>query len=124
MYAQMQMKYVPVAMYRSDFRPTNLDTLELWRLRADLIVCYKIVFGKLILITLVLHLPITRAVMDTNYLLDSLLVTYDITFSVVVLLAYGIICRIILLTFLVWGNSSVVAKSWSVEVLIVLYLLG
>ena len=107
----MQMKYVPVAMYRSDFRPTNLDTLELWRLRADLIVCYKIVFGKLILITLVLHLPITRAVMDTNYLLDSLLVTYDITFSVVVLLAYGIICRIILLTFLVWGNSSVVAKS-------------
>ena len=30
---------------------------------------------------LVLHLPITPAVMDTNYLLNSLLVTYDIALS-------------------------------------------
>jgi len=33
---------------------------------------------------LVLHLQITPAVMDTNYLLHSLLVTYDITLSAVV----------------------------------------
>jgi len=32
--------------------------------------------------------------MDTNYLLNSLLVTYDITLSAVVLLTHGLICRI------------------------------
>ena len=37
--------------------------------------------------------------MDTNYMLNSLLVTYDITLSAVVLLTHGIICHIILLTY-------------------------
>ena len=35
-----------------------------------------------------MHLQITPAVMDTNYLLNSLLVTYDITLSAVVLLTH------------------------------------
>jgi len=37
--------------------------------------------------------------MDTNYLLNSLLETYDITLSAVMLLTRGIICHITLLTF-------------------------
>jgi len=65
--------------YKERLAATNLDTLELRRLRTDLIVCYKIVFGLIkvdFINVLVLHLPITPAVMDTNYLLNSLLVTY------------------------------------------------
>ena len=84
--------------YKERLAATNLDTLELWRLRTDLIVCYKIVFGLIKVdfnnFFLVLHLQITPAVMDTNYLLNSLLVTYDITLSAVVLLTHEIICHI------------------------------
>ena len=70
--------------------------------RTDLIVCYKIVFGliKVEFNNFFSFAPANKtAVMDTNYLLNSLLVTYDITLSAVVLLTDGIICHITLLTF-------------------------
>jgi len=51
--------------------------------------------------------------MDTNYWLNSLLVTYDITLSAVVLLTHGIICRI-MVGCEVWSITAYTLKRLSV----------
>jgi len=95
--------------YKQRLVATNLDTFELWRLRTDLVVCYKIVFGliKVDVNKFFSFAPVSNTRSHRYKLLNNLLVMYDIIFSVDELSIYGIICRL-LLTFPPWLHSNVV----------------
>ena len=85
----------------------NLETLESRRLRADLVMCYKIVFSLTNVLILVhfLRLPIELAlvVIVINCLLNSLITMYVIIFLVGVLPILGITYQLILIFHLLLG---------------------
>ena len=68
--------------YKQRLVATNLDTFELRRLRTDLVVCYKIVFGliKVDVNKFFSFAPVSNTRSHRYKLLNNLLVMYDIIF--------------------------------------------